>query len=500
MDAQYYAVTGKLIASGKGSQEPFIWNYLDDPTGLPHLSFTYWMPLPAIIAAGGMAIFGMTSFIAGRIFFIFISGFLPIITSIIAFRITKRRVDGLLAGFLAIFSGFYIVYLSIPESLSIYLICGGIIFLLLDDLEKIAFEKKTWILKVFLIGVIPGLMHLSRSDGLLWAIGLFIYLIILLMRKKTSILIIIESLLLFLVGYLIIMGPWYIRNLISFGILFPPGNSKTLWITSYNQLFSYPSSLISFFNWWNQNFLSHLKNYWDAFKANLGNLIAVEGLVFLLPFMIIGIVKNAESKITKFFLCMYAVNLIAMTFVFPFAGMRGGFLHSTAAFQPFLWASVPVGLGFLFNRTNKRKSWNVERATRMFYPAIVILTLIITMAIFTTRVVGKDLTSIAWDESEIQIKNIEMELVKLGALRSDVVITNNPPGYYWVTGRSAIAMPDGNITNVVQVAEQYGAKYLIMDKDHVEGLDELYISPANFKNLELLSISNENTQIYKITP
>ena len=51
MDAEYYAATALQLAGGKGFQEPFIWNYLNQPAGIPAPSHLYWMPLASILAA-----------------------------------------------------------------------------------------------------------------------------------------------------------------------------------------------------------------------------------------------------------------------------------------------------------------------------------------------------------------------------------------------------------------------------------------------------------------
>ena len=58
MDADYYYAGGTQLASGKGFNEPYIWNYLDNPASLPHPSNTYWMPLSSLIAAAGMILGG----------------------------------------------------------------------------------------------------------------------------------------------------------------------------------------------------------------------------------------------------------------------------------------------------------------------------------------------------------------------------------------------------------------------------------------------------------
>lgn len=498
MDAEYYSVTGKLIASGNGLREPFIWNYLDDPTGLPNHAFTYWMPLPALIAAAGFLVFGLNNFLSGRVFFILLSGMLPIITSIIAYRMTRKRADGLLAGFLAIFSGFYIVFLSIPESLLIYMICGGSIYLLIDRLENDNIDGKHLLFASIISGAMTGLMHLSRADGLIWVIGLLIYLLIFGIRKKKKSSLFIGFTMLFLFGYLAVMGFWYFRNISAFGSLFPPGNSKTLWITSYNQMFSYPSSLIKITNWLDQSPLTHLKVYLNSFLTNAKNLFAVEGLVFLLPFMIIGLLKNFKKPVFIFLLSLFVINSFAMTFVFPFAGMRGGFIHSTAAFQLLFWALVPVGLTATLNWAGKRRGWKIEKSTKMFYPAVIVLALLVTAIIFVTRVFSLDLKTNIWDRTETQMAKVEKKLVEFGAASSDVVIMNDPPGYYWVTGRPAVAQPDGDEDTIVKLSEQYHVKYLILDKDHAAGFDEIFTNASDTARLKLLFVIEGNIQIYEI--
>jgi hypothetical protein len=57
-DAYYYAVGARQLDNGQGFSEPFIWNYLDPPDGLPHPGYAYWMPLTAILGWLGMTIGG----------------------------------------------------------------------------------------------------------------------------------------------------------------------------------------------------------------------------------------------------------------------------------------------------------------------------------------------------------------------------------------------------------------------------------------------------------
>ena len=57
MDADYYYAGGLQLVNCHGFTEPYLWNYLDDPAGLPHHSHAYWMPLASLLAAAAAALF-----------------------------------------------------------------------------------------------------------------------------------------------------------------------------------------------------------------------------------------------------------------------------------------------------------------------------------------------------------------------------------------------------------------------------------------------------------
>src|SRR5512135_2903505 len=59
MDAAYYLVGGQRLAQGYGFNDPYVWNYLDQPTALPHPSHLYWMPLPSLLVAISQTILGV---------------------------------------------------------------------------------------------------------------------------------------------------------------------------------------------------------------------------------------------------------------------------------------------------------------------------------------------------------------------------------------------------------------------------------------------------------
>jgi hypothetical protein len=168
MDADYYFAGGMRLAQGQGFSELVLWNYLDDPAGLPHPSHVYWMPLTSLVAAMGMLASGSLSFAAGRIGFVLLAACVPPLTAALAYSLTNRRDLALTAGWLALFPGFYLSYFPTSDSFGLYMLGGGLFFLVLGSQRLWAVPTGGCaILGAALLGALAGGLHLGRADGLL---------------------------------------------------------------------------------------------------------------------------------------------------------------------------------------------------------------------------------------------------------------------------------------------------------------------------------------------
>jgi len=176
-----------------------------------------------------------------------------------------------------------------------------------------------------------------------------------------------------------------------------------------------------------------------------------------------------------------------MSFVFPYAGARGGFFHSGAALQPVLWASVPFGLDAFVDWGSRKRNWDIDIAGNVFGIGLVLLSILLTGFLFWQRVVGGSLENPAWQNSWERQSVYDAELAKLGMLPDDLVMINNPAGLYAATGRSAIVTPDGGPDTAWLAAQRYGASVLVLEADHVDGLDALYENPGDVPGLRYLS-------------
>ncbi len=477
MDADYYYAGGLQLAAGHGFTEPYLWNYLDEPAGLPHPSNAYWMPLASLLAAAGSALFGPASWTGGRLGFILIAAAVPPLTAGLSWSLTARKDLSMAAGLLAVFSAFYLPFLPVTDTFGLYMVLGGLFFLLLSRSSYFS-EHFSFPILAFLLGIIAGLMHLTRADGLLW---LLLALVTIFLDRPSSsdvhgrIRFFLYRFLSTLAGYLLIMGPWFIRNALAFGQPLGPGGAKMLWLTTYDQIFAYPPSQLTFTAWLQSGLASILKVRFWALGVNLERTLAEQGEIFLLPLIVLGLWHLHRDRVVKIGVLAWLLTLGMMTVAFPFAGARGGFFHSGAALQPLWWTMAPLGLDRVIEWGKRKRGWNPTQAGAIFRPAVVILAALLTVSTVITKVIGassgneaQGATSASaqgygWNQENAAYSQISQLLRGWGAAQDDVVMVANPPGYYLASGSSTIAVPDGDANTLLEAARRYDASYLILE-------------------------------------
>jgi len=499
MDAEYYYAGSLQLYNGAGLSQPFLWNYLDDPQGLPHPSHTYWMPLASLLGLVGMWLRGSSEFAATQTGFVLLAGCLPPLAAFFALRLTGQARIARLAGLLATVPGFYLPYLVTVESFGLYMVFGGLI-LLLSFVQGESWQNKSW-LHFGLLGVLAGSMHLARADGLLWllgCLGLAVWHGWSRRKQSTHAWKIALGLALSVAeGYGVITGWWYARNLQLFGTLMPPGGSRTLWLMNYDQIFTYPAEQLNPQAWLEAGLSAALRARLDALWQNLKTLVGVQFGVVLLPLVVAGVwVLRRDSRV-QFGVLMSSATLAFMSFVFPFAGARGGFFHSGAALQMLVWAIAATGFDAFIRAGVRLRNWNEGRAWKMFAPALVVIMLILTAVLYMQRVIGSDPSALVWSESQAQARAVNARLDALGAAEHAVVMLNNPVGLFAASARSAIVIPDGELQTILRVVKRYRADFLVLEENHVRGLDALYLNPQSVNGLEYLG-SWEGAQFYEI--
>lgn len=453
LDSDYYFVGGLQLVEGKGFTEPFLWNYLDDPAGLPHPSHTYWYPLSSILAAISMYVTGQHTYAAARLIFILIAACIPPLTARLAFNITGRHVLALTSGLLAVFSVYYLPFMPVTDNYGVFVLLGGLIFLLA--------KKEHWWNFLFM-GLLAGLMNLARSDGLLW-LGL-VGLLSLWRSFETDrpvngkVRAFVFSGVLVVIGYLLIMAPWYAHNLTVFGSPMAPGGSRILWLTNYNDIFAFPADRVNVGTWLEAGLGAALKVRLWALRMNLLNAFAAQGGILLFPFILIGYWVLRHDIRAKLAAAGWLILLVVMTLVFPFAGARGSFFHAGAAFQSFWWVLAPIGLSRLVDALYRRNILTARHAGTVFQGLLVVISFLLSVVILQVRILQP-----GWQPEEELYIMVEQFLVEQGASPDEVAIVRNPAGYYIVSGRPTIVMPPGGPDTILALAARYDASYFVLE-------------------------------------
>ena len=488
LDSDYYFVGGLQLVQGKGFTEPFLWNYLDDPAGLPHPSHTYWLPLSSILAAISMFISGGQNYASGRMIFILIGACIPPLTARLALDVTQRRDLALTSGLLAVFSVYYLPFLPVTDNYAPFMFLGGAIFLFLKNNHWWAF---------LITGLLAGLMNLARSDGLLWLGLLGIVVLWRSLQAEHSLkprmkkFFILGGLV--FIGYLLIMAPWYWRNISIFGSPMAPGGSRILWLTDYNDTFAFPADQVNKEAWLAAGLGSAVKTRLWALRMNLMNAFGAQGSILLFPFILVGFWHVRHNLRARLAGVGWLLLLVVMTIVFPFAGARGGFFHAGAAFQTFWWSLAPLGLSTLIEALYLRKILRARHAGTVFQGMLVAVCVLLSGVIIQLRILDT-----GWLPESAIYPKVEQFLVNHGADPDEIVVVRNPAGYFLASGRSAIVIPPGGPDTIFALAAHYNASFFILEPGGVlQEYKDIYAGKESNPGLEYLGEAGE-ARIYAI--
>lgn len=238
-DISFYVTVARNLAEGRGFVIDYIWNFWAEPAGIPQPSNVWWMPLPSIIAAIGMVL-GDGSYVAGQTATIALSSFLPLVVYLLGRDLFGCPRVGLAGALLSTTFHLFLDQPSAPLSHCPYLVFASLtLWLALRATQS----PRLWPL----VGASIALTQLSRSDGILLFATAGVCALIGGQRPwldRPSTRRTIKALAgaggLAVVGYAVVMSPWWARNLADFGVLQPGDSLRSLFMSHYLQWYSLP--------------------------------------------------------------------------------------------------------------------------------------------------------------------------------------------------------------------------------------------------------------------
>jgi hypothetical protein len=265
---------------------------------------------------------------------------------------------------------------------------------------------------------------------------------------------------------------------------------QSIFLTSYDDLFAFGRSadLESFRAWgWN----NILRSRAAGVLAGIQTYLAIPGLIFLAPFVLIGLVHHYRNQAGRTLLrpaIIYAVALfLSASLLFTFPGMRGSLFHSSVALWPWAMALAPSGIAVAVDWVAGRLShWQPERAKRIFAGLFIAFALVLSLSVSLPRLTPVE----------------EPELFRqVGAIlpKDAVVMIGNAPALNYYTGLASLSVPNEPVVTVLEAAERYGVTHLVLNENRPLPLDDLYRGRVEHPRLQKLQTIGP-VEIYEFVP
>jgi hypothetical protein len=470
-DSYYYVDVARAIAAGNGLNVDFVWifaevgNHIPNPAVLPVPSNAHWLPLASFLQAPFVSLLGPTA-LANALPGILIGGLAAPLTWLIARDAGARPIVAVAAGVLSAVPGAATVFMAQPENFAIlHPLVAATLWLTARGLRG---DGRSFAVA----GLLAGLATLARNDGILLAGAIGLVWVADRVRswrgrrgrrawahvdERAPISVIAGAAALVL--FLVVMGPWWARQLAVFGSISPTSSSgAALWITQisqWNSITADPSPAHFLAQGWGPVLASRLQGLIDA----MGNFVVMIASVVLLPFLVIGaLARRSDRNFQPWFVYTF-VAFAGATILYPLHVPGGAFIHTAIGLAPHAAIlSLEGVLIFVSWLAGRRRRWEEGAAGSFFVWGIVAL-VIATAVIFTPSVHG------AWNASREPRVQLAAELDRMGVARTARLLSIDAAGMKYWTGRPGVVTPDDPIEVIESVAKAYQTEWLVVERN-----------------------------------
>jgi hypothetical protein len=459
-DSFYYVDVARALAAGQGLNVDFVWIFAEvggrlpaDPV-LPIPSNAHWLPLASFIQAPFVAVMGPTAF-ASALPMVLIGSLAAPLTWAIARDVGASRTVQLGAGVLGAIPAIGVVFMPQPENFAIFQpLVAAVLWLAARGLRG---DTRAYVAAGFLV----GLASIARNDAYLLGGAVGLVFVIDRVRSWRSGR---RPALPFMAAvgcfglFLLVVGPWWYRQLTLFGSISPTASSGTaLWLTSYRQWNSITADT-SFEAFLAQGWGEIISSRVFGFVAAAANFAVIIASVILLPFMAWGAwLRRRSDDFLPWFL--YVIVMFAgATLIFPLHVPGGAFIHSAVGMAPHAYILALEGVAALVMAIARRRpAWQPRVATPLFTWAIIVL-VIVSAALYAP------VTHASWSVDRIPRQALAAELDRLGIPSTDRLMTIDAAGFKYFTGRPGVVSPDDSLDTIRDVADGYDIRWLVIER------------------------------------
>ncbi len=490
-DSAYYVDVARQLHAGHGLNVDFVWIFAEvggvipaNPV-LPIASNAHWMPLASLVQLPFLFAFGDVAWASAAPFAI-IGALAAPLTWAIARDAGVRPLVAIGAGVLTALPLLSLPFMAQPDNFSLYQpLVAASLWMAARGLRGSA---RSFVLG----GLLAGVATLARTDGVLVlaALGLVFAWDRTRARRQRSTdaggaLIVAAPVkpripvwaAVAAVGvFVLVMAPWWARQLLEFGSLSPStASGKVLFIRDISE--------------WNDittpATLGHLLGMGivPLLMTRIGGFVAavtiytilVCGVVLAPPLAIGAWARRRSLDFVPFF--VYAAILFLFSSLVSAVHVPGGtFIHSAVALAPhsYILALEGVGVGVAWIAA-RRPAWKAIGATRVFTTATIAFSLLLALlaiqnvhANWTVRRATATRVAVAFEHANVPV--------------TDRVMSIDASSLKYATGHGGVVLVNDPLATIADVGFAYDIRWLLLDRaesvDSVAGILDRDERPA----------------------
>jgi hypothetical protein len=466
-DSFYYVDVARSLAATGRLEVDFVWifaevgGHIPAVPALPVPSNAHWLPLASLIQAPFIALLGPTA-LASAVPTVLIGSLTAPLTYAIARDAGSRAEVRWGAGVLAAMPAAGTVFMSQPENFALLQpLVAATLWLAARGLkgQPVAFA---------LAGGLVGLASLARNDAFI--LGAALALLFAWDRWRAwrgHVRPRIPWLAAFGCAglYLLVMGPWFVRQLTVFGSISPTSSSGyALWIRTIDEWNSTTADP-SFAKWLAQGPATILQTQLGGLVASLGQFVVIICSVVLVPFLVVGAWRRRGSIDFRPWLVYTVLVFVGAAILYPLHVPGGAFIHTAVGLGPHAYVlaleGVVVAVGWLAAR---RRRWDAGAASRVFVGAVVGF-VAVTGLLYALPVQR------AWDAERGPRLAVGTQLDQMGVGREERLLSIDAAGFKYFTGHGGVVTPDDSLETIEAVALAYRTRWLVLERSQaVEAL------------------------------
>jgi 4-amino-4-deoxy-L-arabinose transferase-like glycosyltransferase len=465
-DPAYYIQGARSLRAGTFFDMGITWNYAVNFERLVHPGFDYWMPLTAFVVAGSFSILGDNP-LAGQLPMVTAGAILAMLTFWLGRKAfgrlgwSSRQIDVLsgLAGVYVAINPVLVYQSAVPDSQMLFApLALGALLLLWDE------RQSRW--AALGIGLLIGLSYLARSHAIFLGLAWLLVTGGRWARFKEARREILLNGGLTILGMALIIVPWALRNLLTFGFITAPTALQTVFITDYAQLFRYENqpNLQSFLGLGLDKIIGIRL---EAVRHAWFDVLSVMFVpLFFIPFAGLLLLYRRERRVGGGIIYI-VLSALLLPATFAVASINGSLYHSAASFAPY------AAIGFVY------LAWWLAQKLR---PRVRVAAFGGLIAVLFLAAAGQFVLSAPATIAEHTRSRQVYERLNVWLVANSprgAFISDEPSSFNYATGLPALRLPAGdNLEAVARLARRYDARYIVITSTFGNYPALLY-SPAN---------------------